>query len=251
MNHSRPVVFTLALFALLLVGDAAPGHARNWGSVDFELAEDGMLAAARAADACDTAATYRRLRDGVVLTSEESFRIHQDTLEGEAVLRIELDRYDDNLGAVARHEVVLDGHTLRPLTSRQRHPDTQLWTETTYGRGAATITAPGQEARELRIGSDTVEFLAAQLLFLKFLDDDGRMRFSFLYDDVLYHFHASTRQTETVILGSTSFETFHVVCKMRGTWYHLAPALHFWIESAPPYRLVRFQSRREVVELVE
>lgn len=251
MSRSRPMVFTLALFAVLIASGAGPGHARNWGSVDFQLAEEGMLAAERVLDACDTAATYRRLRDGEVLTSEESFQVSEDTQDDEAVLRIELDRYDDGLGAVARHEIVLDRHTLRPLLSRQRHPDTRLWTEITYGRDVATLTAPGQEPREVRIGSDTVEFLAAQLLFLKFLDDDGRMRFSFLYDDVLYHFHANLRQTETIILGSATFETFHVVCKMRGTWYHLAPALHFWIESAPPHRLVRFQSRREVVELVE
>ena len=246
---------TRALLGLLLAsficGSTAPGHARNWGSVDFKLASEGMSAATRALDACDTPATYRRLRDGDILTSSESFLVYEDTLDDEAVLRVEIDRHDDDAGGVVRHEVVLDGHTLRPLLSRRQRPGSSTWEELSYGRDEATVTASGEETRYLRIRSDTVEFLAAQLLFLKFLDDDGRMRFSFLFDDVLYHFHANLKETETVILGSSTYETIHVVCKMRGTWYHLAPALHFWIEAAPPHRLVRYQSRREVVELVE
>jgi len=235
----------------VLCATTAPGHARNWGSVDFKLASEGMSAAAHALDACDTPATYRRLRDGEILTSAESFLVVEDTLDDEAVLRVEIDRHDDATGDVVRHEVILDGHTLRPLESRKRLPGVQAWEEITYGRDEASVTAPGAETRHLRIRSDTVEFLAAQLLFLKFLDDDDRMRFSFVFDDVMYHFHANLKETETVILGSSTYETIHVVCKMRGTWYHLAPALHFWIEAAPPHRLVRYQSRREVVELVE
>ena len=238
----------LTLASLPLAG---PTHARNWGSVDFKLASEGMLAAQRVSDACDTPASYRRLRDGETLTSDESFLVYEDTLEDDPVFRIELDRYDDEGGEVTQHELVLDGHTLRPLLSGQRQPGTQTWSKTRYDRDEATVMIPGEETRHLRIGNDTVEFLAAQLLFLKFLDDDDRMRFSFLFGDVLYHFHANLKGSETVILGSTSYETVHVVCKMRGTWYHLAPALHFWIEAAPPHRLVRYQSRREVVELVE
>ena len=105
--------------------------------------------------------------------------------------------------------------------------------------------------RTFETEGDTLDFLSLQLLFLKFIDDTDRIRFSFLFDGVLYHFHASFKETETIVQGSSTYDTMHIVCKMRGTWAHLAPALHFWIEIAPPYRLIRYQARREVVELVE
>ena len=96
-----------------------------------------------------------------------------------------------------------------------------------------------------------MEFLELQLLFLKFLDEDGRVQVSFIEDEQLFHFGAHLKGVETVILESGTYEAQHVVCNMRGTWAYFAPKLHFWIEAESPHRLIKYQVRREVLELVE
>ncbi len=249
MNRTRPPLLLLLLCAAIL--PIRPGTARNWGSVDFELASEGMDAAARVQEMIGFARTYQRLRDGDVLASDERYEVFDDLVDGERAFRVEIERYDDEAETTVSHVLFLDGFTLRPLTARVQRPGRRVWQETAYGRDEAVVTLDGAAGDTLDIANDTVEFQSLQLLFLKFLDDPDRMKFSFLFGDSLYHFHAVLKEQETVILGSRSYDTMHVVCRMRGTWYHLAPALHFWIETQPPYRLIRFQSRREVVELVE
>ena len=235
------------IFALAALALAA--NARNWGSVDFELTAEGMAAADKVKSICGQIHTYQRLRDGDLLTDAESFAVHEDSYEGEGAFRIESSHHDDEVGGLVTSEVVLDGLTLRPLVSR-RHAQGAVQ-ETVYSKGNVAIASGAAVPRTIETEGDTLDFLSLRLLFLKFIDDTDRIRFSFLFDGVLYHFHASYKETETVVLGSSTYDTMHIVCKMRGTWAHLAPALHFWIEVAPPYRLVRYQARREVVELLE
>ena len=161
-----------------------------------------------------------------------------------------METYDDGADALVHHTIHLDELTLQPLMSRHRKRGAPTWTETVYEREEALINE-GSGARSVRINEDTVAYLAMPLMLLKFLDDGDRMKFSFLSEEVLYHFSAALKDPETIVLPSGTYETIHVACPMRGTWAHLAPKLHYWIEAAPPHRLVKFQVKREVLELVE
>jgi len=247
MERPSPVAWIVALLAVTAV--ALPSQARKWGSVDFALTAEGMAAAEKVRALCGQVHSYQRLRDGEPLEGLESFAVYEDSYEGADAFRVESTRHDDEGGGLVTFELVLDGLTLRPRATRKHVRG--IVQEAVYGRDEVVVTAGKADPRRYDIHEDTLEFHTLQLLFLKFIDDTDRMRFSFLFGGVLYHFHANFKENETLIQGSRTYETMHIVCKMRGTWAHLAPALHFWIETAPPYRLVRYQARREVVELVE
>ncbi len=216
----------------------------------FRLAEEGMLATPHLDGQVGTTVHYRRYRDGELLTDEEIFTVARDTLDDTPVLRIDVETFEDGAAALVHHTIYMDELTLQPLMSRHRKRGAPAWTETVYEREEALVET-GSSSRSLRTAEDTVAYLALPLLFLKFLDNEDRMKFSFLSDEVLYHFSAALKDPETIVLPSGTYETFHVACSMRGTWAHLAPKLHYWIETAPPHRLVKYQVKREVVELVE
>jgi len=242
----RPTWITALITASVL---ATVAYARNWGSVDFELTPEGMAAAEKVHTLCGEVHTYQRLRDGELLSDAETFAVYEDIYADEPAFRVETRRHDDDSEELVTHVAFLDALTLRPLASSR--PLRGMMLETVYGRDEAVVSSGATVLRTLDTDSDTLDFTSLQLVFLKFADDPDRIPFSFLFGDVKYRFHASFKESETVVLGSRSYDTMHIVCKMRGTWAHLAPALHFWIESTPPHRLVRYQARREVVELVE
>lgn len=250
MGTASRIGWIAALSTLLL---ASAAFARNWGSVDFDLVMEGVAAAEKIRPTCGTTLRYQRLREGDLLSDSETFVVHEDMYEDEPAFRVELERHDDTAsgGETVTHQVFLDGATLRPLQLRKDLAGTRQWEETVFERDEAVVSQGGTTSYRVRTDSDTLDLYTLQLMFLKFVDDPEKIRFSFVHGDVLYRFHATLKDPETIVLGSSSYETMHVVCKMRGTWYHLAPALHFWIEAAPPHRLVRYQARREVVELIE
>jgi len=251
VNITRSSHVAWLLAALLVVAAAGPAGARDWGSMYFRLAAEGMEASPHVAEIEGLTIRYQRLRDGVLLSEGETLAVYPDTLDDTKVYRLEVDTYEDAVAALVHHTIYLDRLTLQPLMSRHRKlAGSPNWTETIYGRAEAEITDP-DGTRTLRITDDTVAYLALPLMFLKFLENEDRMKFSFLSEEVLYHFSASLKDPETVVLPSGTYETFHVACPMRGTWAHLAPKLHYWIEAAPPHRLIRYQVKREVLELVE
>lgn len=247
----RAAATVLAVAAAAWLG---PAQARNWGSVDFKLAEEGALAAERATAQIGQLYTYQRLRDGEVVADEETFAVFEDTYDGDEAFRIDARRCEAGVGETLRcatYAVYVDRDTLRPLVSRRRDDGEREWIETVYGRDEAEVSGDGIGSRTLTIRSNTVEFLSLQLLLLKYLDDVGRMQVSFLEDDQLFHFATHLKDVETVVLESGSYEALHVVCNMRGTWAYFAPKLHFWIEAEPPYRMIQYQVRHEVLELAE
>lgn len=251
-THAKAVLFAIiCLIVTLPVPDAQAQKKRKWGSVDFRLAEEGAQALERVPQQSGMSSRYQRFKDGVLVTDAESFTIHEDTLDDHDVYRVEVERWDDAVGEIGQHTVFLDATTLRPLIVRHREAGSQTWSEISYERKEAVVTGGGSTSDTFKTKDDTVDFVTLQLLLLKFFEDVDRMRFSFLEDGSLYHFHASLKDVETVVLESGSYETLHLVCGMRGTWAHFSPKLHYWIEAAPPYRLVRFQVKREVVELIE
>ncbi len=238
------------MFGLWLIAPSWAAEARDWGSMYFRLAEEGMLASAHVDALCGLTIHYQRFRDGDLLTDEETFAVHRDTLDDTKVFRLDVDTYEDAAAGLVHHTIYLDRLTLQPLLSRHRKRGAPAWTETIYGREEATIN-DGDGDRALRTTDDTLAYLSLPLILLKFLDADDRMKFSFLSQEVLYHFSASLKDPETVVLPSGTYETIHIACPMRGTWAHLAPKLHYWFEVSPPHRLVKFQVKREVLELVE
>jgi hypothetical protein len=228
----------------------ALAEARDWGSMYFRLAEEGMTASPHVEGQLGTTVHYRRFRDGELLTDEEVFTVARDMLDDTPVLRVDVETYDDEASALVHHTIYLDELTLQPLMTRHRKRGAPAWTETVYEREEALVSS-GSSSRTLRTAEDTVAYLTLPLMFLKFLDSEDRMKFSFLSDEVLYHFSAALKDPETIVLPSGTYQTFHVACPMRGTWAHLAPKLHYWIETTPPHRLVKYQVKHEVVELVE
>lgn len=239
------------LLALLIALPAGTAQGRDWGSMYFRLAAEGMEASPHVEAMVGVTVRYQRLRDGDLLTDEETLTVHRDTLDDTKVYRLEVNTFEDSVSGLVHHTIYLDRLTLQPLMSRHRkHAGAPAWTETIYGREEAEVS-DGDGSRTLRITDDTVAYLALPLMFLKFLEDDDRMKFSFLSEEVLYHFSASLKDPETVVLPTGTYETFHVACPMRGTWAHLAPKLHYWIEASPPHRLIRTQVKHEVLELVE
>jgi len=248
----RVILFTVLLLIVSLAAPSAMAQKkRKWGSVDFRLAEEGAHALERVGHQAGVTSQYQRFKDGVLITDKESFTLHEDTLDDHDVFRVEVERWDDSAQEIGQHTVFLDATTLRPLIVRHREPGSRTWTEISYERKEAVATSGGTTSDTFKTKDDTVDFVTLQLLLLKFFEDVDRMRFSFLEDGSLYHFHASLKDVETVVLESGSYETLHVVCGMRGTWAHFSPKLHYWVEASPPYRLIRFQVKREVVELVE
>lgn len=245
---------TAVLVLAAIVAWIGPAAARNWGSIDFKLAEEGTLASARIDALVGATSTYQRLRNGEVVGEEETFAVVEDTYDGSEAYRIDARRCEAGVGEAllcADYAVFLDRATLRPLVSRRRADSDREWVETVYGRNEAEISGGGAGTRTISTRSNTVEFPELQLLFLKFFDDSGRVQVSFIKDEQLFHFGAHLKGVETVILESGTYEAQHVVCNMRGTWAYFAPKLHFWIEAESPHRLIKYQVRREVLELVE
>ncbi len=250
---ARALVLLLALgTAAVTSGEVHAQGKTRWGSVDYRLAEEGAAAAARVALLVGTEARYQRFKDGELVTDDERIAVFEDTLDDTEAYRVEVTRFSEETGSLETLTAFLDRGNLRPLLTRRRAAGSRDWVEVAYGRDGATVSRNGTASSAHDTNPYTVEYATVQLLLLKFLDDMDRIRFSFLYEDgTLYHFSAHLRDVETVVLESGTYETLHVVCAMRGTWAHFAPKLHYWIEARPPYRLVRFQVKREVLELVE